>query len=121
MHLVLPGVSADCQVLTWAGGGFAGAVTRPGSVADAMAARPGLIAPAGCVVLTASLSGRQLAAALVALGRAAQRVILALAASGLASCPIHVQDDAAVHAFIGHGPHYDPTYTIAFGPPVRPR
>jgi len=119
MHLVLPSGGADCQVLTWAGGGFAGAVTRPGSVAGVMAARPGLIAAAGYVVLTASLSGRQLAAALVALGRAAQRVLLALAASGLASCPIHVDDDAAVHALTGRGPCYDPTYVIAVGMPVR--
>jgi hypothetical protein len=116
MHLVL--IDGGYRVFQWTGTCFEPSRSGPESDLSAMRARTGLTSPSGYLVFTTPDNGYDLSVALIALGRIAQRAILALTARTIASCPVHLDDDASVHALLGLNARFDPAYVVAFGKPA---
>ena len=111
---VVPG-DRTRAALRWNGSELVPAATGPGDGAGGLRARPAVSSPAGFIVLAPADLAGGLADALIRLGRTAQRIVLSLTAHDLASCVLHVDDDAAARALVGEDNAFEPTYCVAFG------
>lgn len=88
------------------------------AVADALYA-PGNVLSAGLVVVVTVTPGGRLVD--FDAGRAAQNMMLAGWAEGIASCPNGIADHAALERVLGIEPPERAVIVLSFGPPARPR